>query len=203
MVCKFWCCVILGDVEECASACNRTCGRTCIHRWDGDGQHVLYECMIYLIPKNTPCIFFRFIKQWKFSRLDSSLCRDKGEWGVLDLNTISKSPILLSRSFSTNQTGWNIFHLCHAHSFGETLPFTGPFNDVVTCRMRLTNPSDRQVCFKVKYTFAKLTNLSCLIWVTKFLECLLESFESLHKYCFQAGSEFRCYQVALHKRLIQ
>lgn len=30
--------------------------------------------------------------------------------------------------------------------------FLGPFNDVVTSHLRLTNPSDRRVCFKVKTT---------------------------------------------------
>ncbi|KAM3720912.1 Vesicle-associated membrane protein-associated protein [Dirofilaria immitis] len=35
------------------------------------------------------------------------------------------------------------------------LTFKGPFNDVVTCHMRLTNPTERQVCFKVKTTAPK------------------------------------------------
>ncbi|VDN03642.1 unnamed protein product [Thelazia callipaeda] len=35
------------------------------------------------------------------------------------------------------------------------LTFKGPFNDVVTCDMRLTNPTDRPVCFKVKTTAPK------------------------------------------------
>ncbi|VDM11059.1 unnamed protein product [Wuchereria bancrofti] len=35
------------------------------------------------------------------------------------------------------------------------LVFKGPFNDVVTCQMRLTNPTERQVCFKVKTTAPK------------------------------------------------
>uniref|UniRef100_A0A8R1XUV9 Major sperm protein n=1 Tax=Onchocerca volvulus TaxID=6282 RepID=A0A8R1XUV9_ONCVO len=35
------------------------------------------------------------------------------------------------------------------------LTFKGPFNDVVTCQMRLTNPTERQVCFKVKTTAPK------------------------------------------------
>lgn len=30
--------------------------------------------------------------------------------------------------------------------------FTGPFNDVVTTHLILSNPSDRRVCFKVKTT---------------------------------------------------
>ncbi|KAL3998842.1 MSP (Major sperm protein) domain family protein [Acanthocheilonema viteae] len=35
------------------------------------------------------------------------------------------------------------------------LVFKGPFNDVVTCQMRLTNPTERRVCFKVKTTAPK------------------------------------------------
>lgn len=30
--------------------------------------------------------------------------------------------------------------------------FTGPFSDVVTTNLKLSNPTDRNVCFKVKTT---------------------------------------------------
>ncbi|KAF5903039.1 vesicle-associated membrane protein-associated protein a, partial [Clarias magur] len=32
------------------------------------------------------------------------------------------------------------------------LKFKGPFTDVVTANLKLTNPSDKRVCFKVKTT---------------------------------------------------
>uniref|UniRef100_F1KXJ1 Major sperm protein n=1 Tax=Ascaris suum TaxID=6253 RepID=F1KXJ1_ASCSU len=35
------------------------------------------------------------------------------------------------------------------------LVFRGPFTDVVTCQLNLRNPTDRQVCFKVKTTAPK------------------------------------------------
>jgi len=35
------------------------------------------------------------------------------------------------------------------------LAFKGPFTDVVTSQLKLTNPSDKQVCFKVKTTAPK------------------------------------------------
>ena len=35
-----------------------------------------------------------------------------------------------------------------------TIPL-GPFNDVVTSHLKLSNPSDRRVCFKVKTTAPK------------------------------------------------
>lgn len=35
------------------------------------------------------------------------------------------------------------------------LTFRGPFTDVITTELRLTNPSDRKVCFKVKTTAPK------------------------------------------------
>jgi len=37
----------------------------------------------------------------------------------------------------------------------QDIIFKGPFTDVVTSQLKLTNPSDRQVCFKVKTTAPK------------------------------------------------
>lgn len=38
---------------------------------------------------------------------------------------------------------------------GNELRFRGPFNEVVTADLKLTNPSDKKVCFKVKTTAPK------------------------------------------------
>uniref|UniRef100_A0A4X2KD33 Vesicle-associated membrane protein-associated protein A n=1 Tax=Vombatus ursinus TaxID=29139 RepID=A0A4X2KD33_VOMUR len=37
-------------------------------------------------------------------------------------------------------------------NLATNLKFKGPFTDIVTTNLKLSNPSDRKVCFKVKIT---------------------------------------------------
>lgn len=52
------------------------------------------------------------------------------------------------------QSVWvNILFQYHLKSLcGSTVCFLGPFTDVVTAYLKLTNPTERNVCFKVKTT---------------------------------------------------
>lgn len=61
---------------------------------------------------------------------------------------------------SYRKWGWDYIHLILSSAFvvnpvlifSLLLNLTGPFTDVVTTNLKLRNPSDRKVCFKVKTT---------------------------------------------------
>lgn len=89
-----------------------------------------------------------------------------GNWAITWFNKVvrlwgwstAESLCLCSSLFCLSLMCRHLFspHLCHvlcvnAHDV-LLFFFSGPFTDVVTANLKLKNPSDRKVCFKVKTT---------------------------------------------------